>query len=95
MEFLIELLLEILGEFFLDGGIERAADRSLPKWARVLILTVSALVFAAVFGIILAVGVKDLQESPLLSVLMFAMDAGLVFLCIHKVRKVLRIRSHQ
>ena len=93
MEFLIELLFETLDEFFLEGGIERAADRSLPKWARVLILIVSALVFAAVFGIILVVGVKSLRKSPLLSVLMFALAAGLVFLCTHKVRKILRTLS--
>ena len=95
MEFLIELLFEILGEVFLENGIDIASDHRLPRWARVLILIVTALVFAAVFGIILMVGIGALRELPLVSLLLFALDAALVFFCIYKVRQVLRARPHQ
>ena len=94
----MEIILEILGglgELFLEDGVEYAADRKLPKWQRALILIGAALTFTAVFAVILAVGIKNLRESPLLSVLMFALAAGLVVLCFCKVRKVLQKRPHQ
>lgn len=95
MDFLMELLFEAIGEVFLENGVEIAADRRLPKWARVLILTVSALVFAAVFGIILMVGIGALSHTLWISLLAFALDAALVCLCAYQIRKVLRARSHQ
>ena len=95
MEFLIELLFEILGEVFLENGIDIASDHRLPKWARVLILSVTALVFTAVFGLILMVGIGALGQLPLISLLLFALDAALVFFCVCKVRQVLCARSHQ
>ena len=95
MDFLIELLFEVIGEVFLENGVEIAACHRLPKWLRVLILACTALAFAAVFGIILAVGIKSLREAPPLSLLMFAMDLVLVFWCVYQVRKVLRILPRQ
>ena len=95
MEFLAEFLFELLGEVFLENGLETAADRRRPKWLRILILTVTALVFAAVFGIILLVGIGALSHTPLMSLLMFALDAGLVFFCACKVRKVLHTRPRR
>ena len=94
MDFLIELLFEAIG-VFLENGVEIAADRRLPKWASVLILVVSALVFAAVFGIILAVGVGAFRDMPLLTLVCFALDAGLVALLVRQLRTVVRTRSHQ
>ena len=34
MEFLAEFLFELLGEVFLDNGLETAADHRLPQWLR-------------------------------------------------------------
>ena len=95
MDTIVELLVEGLGELFLESGMDAAADHRCPKWLRVLLLTCAALFFTAVFAVILAVGIKSLRQSPLLSVLMFAMDAGLVFLCVRKLRKILRTFSRQ
>ena len=53
MEFLAEFLFELVGEVFLENGVETASGRRLPKWLRVLILAVTALVYVAVFSIIL------------------------------------------
>ena len=94
MDFLIELLFDV-GEVFLENGVEIASDRRLPRWARVLILTLSALVFAAVFGIILAVGSGAFRDTPLISLVCFVLDAALVILLARQLRGVLRTRSHQ
>lgn len=95
MEFLAEFLFELLGEVFLENGLETAADHRLPKWLRILILVVTALVFIFVFGLILLVGIGALSHTPLMSLLMFALDAGLIFFCACKVRNTLRTFSRK
>ena len=94
MDFLMELLFEAVG-VFLENGVEIASDRRLPRWARVLILTVSALVFAAVFGVILAMGVGAFRDTPLISLICFVLDAALVILLVRQLRTAVRIRSRQ
>ena len=94
MDFLIELLFEAVG-IFLENGVEIASDRRLPKWASVLILAVSVLVFAAVFGVILAVGVGALSHTPLISLICLVLDAALAVLLAHQLRTAVRSRSHQ
>lgn len=93
MEFLAEFLFELLGEAFLENGLETAADHRLPQWLRVLILTVTALVFVFVFGLILLVGIGALSHTPLISLICFVLDAGLVFLLVPQVRSFLRTRK--
>ena len=93
MEFLLEVLAETIGEVFLNCGIEASIDHRLPRWLRVLILAATTLVFAAVFGIPLIVGIGALSHTPWISLLLFALDGGLVFLCACKVRKVLHTRK--
>ena len=95
MEFLMELLFEVLGEVFLENGVEMAADHRLPRWASVLILIVTALLFTAVFAIILLVGIGAVRDLPLISFFLFALDAVWVFLGVHKFRKITRTFSRQ
>ena len=57
MDFLIEFVGEILGELVLEGGVSAASDHRRPKWQRVLILTLMALFFAAVFALMAAGGI--------------------------------------
>ena len=91
----MEVLVETVGEVFLNYGVEASVDHRLPKWMRIFILAAAALIFAAVFGIVLIIGVGALSHTPWMSLLLFALDAGLVFLCACKVRKVLRTFSRK
>ena len=95
MEFLMEVLAETVGEVFLNFGVEASVDHRLPKWLRVLILTATVIIFAAVFGIVLLVAIGALSHTPLMSLLLFALDAGLVFFCACRVRKILRTFSRK
>ena len=95
MDFVFEFFVELLSEVFLENGIEAASNRHFPKWLRILILAATAVIFVAVFGIILLAGTDALSHTPLMSLLMFALDAGLVFFCACKVRKVLRAHPPQ
>ena len=95
MELIAEIVVEILGELLIEGGVEAASSRRLPTWARVLVLIGLGLLFAAVFALILLVGIAALQELPLLSLVLFALDAVWIFTGLRKLRKILRTFSRQ
>ena len=95
MELIAEILVEVLGELLIEGGVEAASSRRLPRWARVLILTALGLLFSAVFAVILLVGICALQEIPLLSLVLFALDAAWVFSGFRKFRKIMHTFSRQ
>ena len=95
MEFIAELAVELLGEFFIEGGVKAASSRRLPGWARMLILTGLGLLFSAVFVLILLVGICALRELPLLSLVLFALDAAWIFSAFRKLRKILRTFPRQ
>ena len=95
MELFAEFVLEILGELLIEGGAQAASSRRFPMWARVLILAVLGLLFAAVFILILLVGICALQELPLLSLVLFVLDAAWFFSGFRKLRKIFRTFSRQ
>ena len=95
MEFVAEIVLEVLGELLIEGGVEAASSRRLPTWVRVLILVGLGLLFSAVFALILLVGICALQELPLLSLVLFALDAGWLFSGVRKFRKIFRTIPRQ
>ena len=90
MDFIAEILMEILGETIMEGGESAASSHRLPRWARILALVGLMLFYAAVFGMILLAGIGALRELPWVSLLLFALDGLLVFMTVHKLRKILR-----
>ena len=95
MELIAESVVEVLGELLIEGGAEAASSHRLPKLARVLILIGLGLLFFAVFFLILLVGIAALQELPLLSIALFALDAVWIFLGFRKFLKILHTFSRQ
>ena len=90
MDFIAEFLMELLGEIIMEGGEDAAANHRLPRWLRILILIGLVLFYAAIFTIILLVGIGAFRDLPWMSVLLFALDAMLVFMVVRKFRKILR-----
>ena len=95
MEFLAEILMEMLGTAIVEGGADAASDRRRPAWQRVLFLTVLDLFCAGVFAVLLLVGIYALPDLPLISLFLFALDAVWVFLCVRRLRKILRTFSRK
>ena len=90
MDFIAEFVIELLGEIIMEGGEDAAANHRLPKWLRILILIGLALFYVAIFTIILLVGIGAFRDLPWMAVLLFALDAMLIFMLVHKFRKILR-----
>ncbi len=90
LDFLAEFIVELVGELAMDIGVDAACDQRRPRWIRVLILTVVALFFAAVIGILLATGIMAFRKAPVVSFILFAMAVGFVALGLFKLRKILK-----
>ncbi|MDE7004222.1 MAG: hypothetical protein K2P08_07290 [Oscillospiraceae bacterium] len=95
MDAILEILMEMLGTAIVEGGGSAASDRRRPVWQRVLVLALLALFCAAVFAVILLVGVGALPDLPVISLFLFALDAIWVFLCVRRFRKILRTFSRK
>ena len=96
MEFLAEFLFELFGEVMIDTSVDAASDHRRPRWQRVLILSLIALFFAAVFILMTAAGVIMLTGGrPIAGILMLALDLALIILSIYKFRKILRTFSRK
>jgi len=95
MDAILEILMEVLGTAIVEGGVSAASNHRRPAWQRVLVLAVLALFCAGVFAVLLLVGVGALPDLPLISLFLFALDAVWVFLCVRRLRKILRTFSKQ
>ena len=95
MDAIAEILMEMLGTAIVEGGVSAASNRRRPKWQRILMLAVLCLFFAAVFAVILLVGLGAVRDLPLISLLLFALDAVWVFLGVRRLRKILHTFSKQ
>ena len=95
MEFIAEILMEILGEAIMEGGETAASSRRLPRWARILALAGLVLFYAALFTILTLVGIAALRNQGALwiSLIVFALAGLLVFMVVHKLHKILRTFS--
>jgi len=91
MAFILELLVELLGEALLDGGVSAASDHRRPGWLRVLILSLLALFFAAVFALMAAGGVIIFREGRhAAGVVLLALDLALIVFSICRLYQILR-----
>ena len=81
-------LLEILFEFVLDGMMEAAGDKQVPKAVRVVLSVILAVVFLGFFGLLIWVGIRN--ESVLMMILsVVLLTAAVIGIC-YKVKKIRR-----
>ncbi len=91
MDFVVEILGEVLGEAILEGGVAVASDHRRPGWQRVLVLSLLTLFFAAVFAVMAVGGVFLVREGRLLAgIVLFILDLALIVLSFYKLHKILR-----
>lgn len=89
MDFLFELLLELIAE----GTFELSKSRKVPKYIRYPLICIVVLFFAAVIGVILFVGIASLKESLLLALLFIALAIFMLVASIMKFKKIYLTRK--
>lgn len=76
MDFVIELLCDIL----FDAGIKASTSFKLPKPLRIVCCILTSLAFLAIITVLTLVVVICLQDMPLISILLGALDIMAIFM---------------
>ena len=84
MEFLIEILLDLL----LEGSIEISSDKKISKFIRYPLIVVIILFFAVVIFGILILGIASLNENIYLGLLLIIISLIMLISAIIKFRKI-------
>ena len=91
MEFLIEILLELIAE----GTVELSKSVKVPKYIRYSLIGIIVLFFIAIIGIVLFVGFMALEENVLLEILFIILGLFLLVMNIVKFKKVYLMRGNK
>lgn len=84
MEFLIEILLELI----LEGGIEISSNKKVPKWIRYPMIVLILLFFTFVIVAILVLGMYILTQNIFMGIVIITIGVILLISQIIKIRKM-------
>ena len=91
MEFIIELIGELLFEIILEGTIELGTSKKVPLPVRILLLLLFVALFGFIIGAIALIGITAWKDgNTLLSILMLAIDVLIVTLMVFAIAKKYR-----
>lgn len=82
-----EILFEIIGDLFLEGALEIAADKKISKWVRYPIALLIILFFTVVIGGLIVLGLMIFDENAEAGFLFVALGTVLMVLAIVQFRK--------
>ena len=84
MEFIFELLFEII----VEGSLELGSHRKVPMPLRVLALGVFGFIYGGLIFLLFVTGIDAYKEgNPVAAVLLIAVSVGLLLGCIYMTRK--------
>ena len=84
MEFLIELLIELIFE----GGIELSANKKISKWIRYPLIIIIMLFFGFIIFGLLFLGISLANENIYLGLLLIVISLILLVAAIYKFKKI-------
>lgn len=82
----MDLIIEVLCDILFDAGIAASTSRRLPKPLRIICCVLTSLAFIVIIAILTIVTVICIQDMPVISILLGALDVIMIFLlmCILK-----------
>ena len=83
MEFIFEFVFELLFE----GGMEVTSNRKISKWIRYPILVIFALIFIAIIGLIMFMGIASLKNTIIGGIFIIGLGIFMLVSCIIKFRQ--------
>ena len=83
MEFLFELIVDLL----LEGVFEASKSKRLPRPIRYFLIALVVLVYLALIGIFVALGITLWSESMVGAILIFLLGAVVAAMCVLAFRK--------
>lgn len=91
MEFIIELIGEIVFEIILEGSLELGTSKKVPMPLRILAAILVSAIYFGIITIIILVALDAMKTNPLLAWLLIILDAllavGVVYTVVKKRRE--------
>lgn len=91
MEFLFEILLELIAE----GTVELSKSIKVPKYIRYPLIGIIALFFVAIIGIVIFAGLIALEENTFLGILFIIFGLFMLVMGVVKFKKAYLIRKNK
>lgn len=75
-----DLIIEVLCDILFDTGTATSTSHRLPKPLRIICCVPASLAFAVIIAIMAIVAVNCIQDMPVVSILLGALDVIMIFL---------------
>lgn len=75
----MDTIIEILCDILFDAGMAASTSQRLPKPLRIICCVLTSLAFTVIIAILTIVTVKCVQDMPVVSILLGALDTIMIF----------------
>lgn len=75
----MDTIIEILCDILFDAGMAASTSQRLPKPLRIICCVLTSLAFIVIIAILTIVTVKCVQDMPVVSILLGALDTIMIF----------------
>ena len=86
----MDFLIEFIGEIFIEGLFELATNKKVPKLIRYPLLTLFILLYFALVGLLMLLGIRLYFDNKLASIVLLGLAIGLVIITIISIRKKIK-----
>lgn len=87
----MDTLIEILCDILFDAGIAASTSHKLPKPIRMICCALTSLAFLVIIVILAIVAVNCVKDTPIVSILLGALDIIVIFLLLSIIAKAFRV----
>lgn len=86
----MDFLIELIGEIFIEGLFELATNKKVPKLIRYPLLTLFILLYLALVGLLILLGIRIYFDNKLASFILLGLAIGLLIITIVSIRKKMK-----
>lgn len=86
----MDFFIELIGEIFIEGLFELATNKKVPKLIRYPLLTLFILLYLALVGLLILLGIRLYFDNKLASFILLGLAIGLLIITIVSIRKKMK-----
>lgn len=87
----MDIIIEMLCDILFDAGIAASTSHRLPKPLRIICCVLTSLAFIAIITIVAVVAVICIQDMPVVSILLGALDIIMIFMLLSMIARAFKI----
>ncbi len=91
----MDIIIELLCDILFDAGMAASTSHRLPKPLRIICCVLTSLVFIVLIVILAVVAVNCLRDTPVISILLGALDIIMIFLLLSMISRAFGARKRK